>query len=204
MPDSPDTLRILSLVEATTINSVAKNVLEFHRAANELAQTEVDFPKIEGVLVTFNRSSDPGESPNEFVVAARNLGQAVESIPERRRFDLSVIPALKRVINERRPDFVVSHSVKSHFLLWRSRVSRRLPWVAFHHGYTATDRKMRVYNRLDRWSLPTANRIVTVCHAFARELSQITSVAIDEISVLHNSIDPQPPPHETEVQAVRS
>ncbi len=204
MPDSPATLRILSLVEATTINAVAKSVLEFHRAANELAQSEANFPKIEGVFVTFNRSRDPGESPNEFVTAARNLGLAVESIPERRRFDLSVIPALKRVINQRRPDFVVSHSVKSHFLLWRSHVSRRLPWVAFHHGYTATDRKMRVYNRLDRWSLPTANRIVTVCHAFARELSQITSVAIDEISVLHNSIDPQPPPHETEVQAVRS
>ena len=204
MPDSPATLRILSLVEATTINAVAKNVLEFHRAANELAQSEVDFSKIEGVVVTFNRSRNPDESPNEFVAAARNLGLAVENIPERRRFDLSVLPALKRVINERRPDVVVSHSVKSHFLLWRSHVSRRLPWVAFHHGYTSTDRKMRVYNRFDRWSLPAADRIVTVCHAFARELSQITSLAIDEISVLHNSIQPEPPPPETEVQAVRS
>ena len=204
MPDSPATLRILSLVEATTINAVAKNVLEFHRCANEVAQSEVDFPKIEGVLVTFNRSRDPGESANEFVAAARNLGLAVENIPERRRFDLSVIPALKKIINERRPDVVVSHSVKSHFLLWRSHASRRLPWVAFHHGYTSTDRKMRVYNRVDRWSLPATDRIVTVCHAFARELSQITSLAIDEISVLHNSIQPEPPPPETEVQAVRS
>ena len=204
MPDSPATLRILSLVEATTINAVAKNVLEFYRSANELAQNAADFPGIEGTVVTFDRSSGRSELPNEFVAAARNLGLAVENIPERRRFDLSVIPALKKVISQRRPDIVVSHSVKSHFLLWRSHISRRLPWVAFHHGYTSTDRKMRVYNRLDRWSLPVADRIVTVCHAFARELSQTTGIAVDEISVLHNSIQAQLPPPQTDVRALRS
>jgi glycosyltransferase involved in cell wall biosynthesis len=193
---------MLSLVEAATINAVAKNVLEFHRAANELSRKSAEFPAIEASVVTFER----GESdlPNEFVTAARDLGLAVEIIPERRRFDLGVLPKLKKVINQHSPDIVVTHSVKSHFLMWRSHISRKCPWVAFHHGYTSTDRKMRVYNRLDRWSLPATDRIITVCQAFARDLSRNTGVALDDISVLHNAIRPQLPATGTEAQAVRS
>ena len=202
MPDTPSPLRILSLVEATTINAVAKNVLEFHRAANELGQNSAEFPAIEGSVVTFQRGGS--NSPNEFVTTARDLGLAVEIISERRRFDLGVLPKLKKVINEHRPAIVVTHSVKSHFLLWRSHISRQCPWVAFHHGYTSTDRKMRVYNRLDRWSLPAADRVITVCQAFARDLSRNAGVALDSISVLHNSIRLQLPATDTEAQAVRS
>ena len=202
MPDTPSSLRMLSLVEATTINAVAKNVLEFHRAANELSHKSAEFPAIEGSVVTFERSKS--DSPKEFVTAARDLGLAVEIIPERRRFDLRVLPKLKNIINKYSPGIVVTHSVKSHFLLWRSHISRQYPWVAFHHGYTSTDRKMRVYNRLDRWSLPATDRIITVCQAFARDLSRNTGVALDDISVLHNSIRPQLPANDTEAQAVRS
>jgi glycosyltransferase involved in cell wall biosynthesis len=152
--------------------------------------------------VTFERGKR--DSPKEFVTAARDLGLAVEIIPERRRFDLGVLPKLKKVVNEHSPGIVATHSVKSHFLLWRSHISRQYPWVAFHHGYTSTDRKMRVYNRLDRWSLPATDRIITVCQAFARDLSRNTGVALDDISVLHNSIRPQLPATDNEAQAVRS
>lgn len=197
-------IRILSLIEATTINAVAKNVLEFYRSANELSQSAADFPEIEGSVVTFERGRDERNSPNEFVTSARELGLGVEIISERRRFDLSVLPRLKKIVNEHGPRLVVTHSVKSHFLLWRSHISRICPWVAFHHGYTSTDRKMRVYNHLDRWSLPAADRIVTVCRAFARDLSRHTGVALDKISVLHNSIRPQLPASAAEAKAVRS
>jgi glycosyltransferase involved in cell wall biosynthesis len=76
--------------------------------------------------------------------------------------------------------------------------------VAFHHGYTDTDRKMRLYNRLDRWSLPHADRLVTVCRAFAQELAGSTGVAIDKISVQHNSIRLGSPVSATDVEALRN
>ena len=65
-PDSK--LRILAVVEATTVNAVAKNMFEFHRAANELAQHSPDSPVIELSLVTFDRA---GNTSAEFVAAAR-------------------------------------------------------------------------------------------------------------------------------------
>src|SRR5437870_6875882 len=197
------TIKILSIVEATTINAVAKNVLEFHRSAREINQAS-DFPAIEGRLVTFGRRPDDAQSPNEFVTSTHELGFEIDVIPERRRFDLSVLPALRNAVEQHNPNVVITHSVKSHFLLWRSHLSRKFPWIAFHHGYTTTDRKMRLYNRIDRWSLPVADRLVTVCYAFARELARSTGVPLEKISVQHNSIRPQPPATEEDVQALRS
>lgn len=198
------TIKILSIVEATTINAVAKNVLGFHRAAREIEQQSRDFPKIVACVVTFARNRDSNQPPSEFVTAARQLELEVVVVPERRRFDLSTLPALRNVVAQHQPDIVVTHSVKSHFLLWRSRIWREFPWVAFHHGYTTTDLKMRAYNRLDRWSLPVADRLVTVCEAFARELAGTTGVAFEKISVQHNSVRPRPVIATEDVQALKT
>src|SRR5260370_23237067 len=142
-------------------------MLEFHRAASELRQKSADFPLIEVSIITFERGPGAAKEPNEFVEAARRSGLEVDVIPERRRFDLSVIPSLREVVRGRAPDIVLTHAVKSHFMILRSRLWQEYPWVAFHHGYTTTDRKMRLYNRLDRWSLAKADRVITVCEAFA-------------------------------------
>jgi glycosyltransferase involved in cell wall biosynthesis len=182
------TIKILSIVEATTVNAVAKIVLEFYRSARELGQTLPEFPVVEGCAVTFDRRRRHNSPANDFVATAGQLGLDVELIPERRRFDLDVIPALRSVIEGRNPDVVVTNSVKSHFIMWRSRLWQKYPWVAFHHGYTSTDLKMRVYNQLDRWSLPQADRLVTVCQAFAQELAVTTGVPIEKVSVQHNAI----------------
>lgn len=203
----PAPIKILSLVEATTINAVAKNVLEFHRAAQELREQSLDFPTITAHLVTFERkraANEAAEAPNEFVTTARQLQLEVEVIPERRRFDRRTLPALRNVVELQKPDLVVTHSVKSHFLLWRSQLWREYPWVAFHHGYTTTDLKMRAYNWLDRWSLPKADRLVTVCHAFARELASSTGVPLEKISVRHNSVRPKLQAAAGDVQSLRT
>ena len=155
------TMRVVSVVEATTVNAVAKITLEFFRTARELAETMSDAPTIEGSIVTFDR----GSSENEFIQSARASGIDIDVIPERGRFDLGVIPALKTIVERRQPDIVVTQSVKSHFLMWRSRLWKQIPWVAYHHGYTTTDSRMRLYNRFDRWSLPKADLVMTVCEA---------------------------------------
>lgn len=197
-------IKIFSLVEATTVNAVAKNVLEFHRAARELSEQSPDFPKIAAHVVTFERKRASGQATNEFVTAARQLQLEVEVIPERRRFDLRTLAALKRVVELQSPDIVVTHSVKSHFLMWRSQLWRKYPWVAFHHGYTTTDLKMRAYNLLDRRSLPHADQLVTVCHAFAVELARKTGVATAKVLVRHNSVRPMPMVAASHVQSLKT
>ncbi|PYS21090.1 MAG: hypothetical protein DMF72_18790 [Acidobacteria bacterium] len=199
MPQSSP-FKVLSIVEATTMNAVAKVTLEFYRTVRELA--DASEPSVEGRVITFARGNLQ-DQPNEFIQTFRDAGIEVEVIQERRRFDLSVIPSLQKLVEGHQPDILVTHSVKSHFLMRRSRLWRKYPWVAFHHGYTTTDRKMRVYNRLDRWSLPKADLVVTVCQAFARELTSITGIPIEKISVQHNAIRPLAAASPADVKSLR-
>jgi glycosyltransferase involved in cell wall biosynthesis len=179
------TIKLVALIEALSVNAVAKNMLEFQRALGELGEGA---PPVQTSFVTFDRSGRPqNESQNEFVRAAREDGLEIDVIPERGRFDLRVLPALREIINRRAPDIIVTHQVKSHFLMKVSRLNKQYPWVAFHHGYTATDRKMRAYNHLNRWSLPTADKVVTVCNAFARDL-EAAGIRRDHLHVQHNAI----------------
>jgi glycosyltransferase involved in cell wall biosynthesis len=48
---------------------------------------------------------------------------------------------------------------------------------------------MRFYNELNRWSLPSATRVITVCEAFAEELTR-AGVRTERIRVRHNSVMP--------------
>jgi len=198
----PSTIKLLAVVEALTVNSVAKNMLEFHRAARDLKQRDPGSVTIETSLVTFDRTSDPTKSPNEFVTAVREQGLEVDVIVERFRFDMRVIPELRKIVERSAPDIVVTHQVKSHLLMKLSRLWQQYPWVAFHHGYTTTDRKMRAYNLLNRWSLPEADRVITVCEAFAHDLSG-AGVARERIHVQHNSIRPEEMAGSEEREAIR-
>jgi glycosyltransferase involved in cell wall biosynthesis len=202
--EQPHTIKLLAVIEATTVNAVAKNMLEFHRAARELKQGSSGLPNIETSFVTFERRSNANsKSHNELATAAHELEVEVDVITESGRFDVRVIPALRELVKRRAPDIIITHQVKSHFLMKLSRLWREYPWIAFHHGYTTTDRKMRAYNRLNRWSLPTADRVITVCEAFARELT-IAGVARERIHVQHNSIRAEPAVSAEEVEALRT
>jgi glycosyltransferase involved in cell wall biosynthesis len=196
------TFRVLALMEAGTVSGPAKNLIEFCRRARTLGESSGDAPAAEVSLVTFHRGSKDSlttradeeirtkaRGPNPFVVAARAAGVEVDVIRERFRFDPRVLGELRSIVERHRPDIIQTHQVKSHFLLKLSGLWRRHPWIAFHHGYTTTDVKMQLYNRLNRWSLPTAHRVVTVCGAFAPQLTR-EGVRPERIFVRHNSINP--------------
>lgn len=189
MEPCPANIRILAVVEATTVNAVAKNMLEFYRAAGELRQADAAVPCIELTVATFDRDID-GRSSSEFSTVARDLGLEVDVIRERFRFDTRALSALREIIDRSNPDIILTHQVKSHLLMKLSRLWKKYPWVAFHHGYTTTDRKMRAYNLLNRWSLPSADRVITVCQAFARDLTT-AGVRQECIHVEHNAIRPR-------------
>jgi glycosyltransferase involved in cell wall biosynthesis len=59
---------------------------------------------------------------------------------------------------------------------------------------------MRFYNRLDRWSLRHADRVVTVCGPFARELESTAGVRRENLTIQHNSIRVEARP---DIQQVR-
>ncbi len=169
-------LRLLAVIEAYSITGPAKNLLEFARLARE---------EVETTIVTFAR----GDNRNLFIDTARAQDTSIEVIQERGMYDRQVFKALSGIAARLRPDVLQTHAVKSHFLIRYAGLARRLPWVAFHHGYTWPTTKARVYNQLDRWSLRAARKVLTVSIPFRDELVA-HGVKPDRIEIIHNAIAP--------------
>ncbi len=189
-------IRVVALVEAATLTGPVKNLLAFCRMARQ-AGSIIDLS-----IAAFFRNSSSAASSNPFLDAVRSAGIELDVIPERGRFDRSVIPAIGRILERRRPDVIQTHAVKSHFLVRYAGFHRRIPWIAFHHGYTAEDFKMRLYVQLDRWSLRAAPHVITVCEPFAADLVR-AGVPRDRIQILPNAVAPPPVVTDEQVCALR-
>jgi glycosyltransferase involved in cell wall biosynthesis len=173
----------------------ARNLLRFgERAAREAAGRS----RVALSVVTFQRRA----GPNAFITAAEDAGLGTHVLAERGRFDTGPLRQLRAIVAEVRPDIVQSHNVKSHLFVRWLGLHRRFPWVAFNHGYTATDLKDRIYNQVDRWTLPSAHRVVAVCEPFARRLER-HGVPRERIRIQHNSVPPFAPPSAEAVARVR-
>jgi glycosyltransferase involved in cell wall biosynthesis len=187
--NAPPTVRILAMMEAGSLTGPAKNLIRFCRwlRGAEGARTGLSV-----AIATFDRKTRVNEGEG-FVAAARASGVDTHIIHERYRFDLGVIPQLRKITGEVAPDIIQTHNNKSHLLvklLPELRIHRR--WFAFHHGDVFTDLKQRLYNQVDRVSLRSADRVVSVCQAFAPRLVSY-GVKPERIRILHNAAIPMPP-----------
>ena len=176
-------VRVLAFMEALwPTTGPAKNLLEF---ACRAAVAPKSLPRANIEIATYHRGTGP--ISNDFVLACQKAGLKVHIIHERFLFDLAVVPAIRTLIARCKPDIIQSHAVKSHFLIRLAAIHRERPWIAFHHGYTWTSPRTRIYNQLDRWSLRAASKVVTVCRPFASDLEEI-GVRPERIVVRHNSV----------------
>ncbi|MBI3649760.1 MAG: glycosyltransferase [Acidobacteria bacterium] len=178
-------MKLLAVIEAGSVTGPAKNLLDFCRSA--LEHPFPNLPRIETSIATFCRPSTR-LPPNIFVEKAQASGIVIDVIEERFRFDRQIMTELKQLIHRVKPDLIQTHNVKSHFLIRLSGVWREIPWIAFHHGYTTTDWRMRAYNQLDRWSLRKAQRLVTMNQVFAEQLAR-AGAPRPALRILHNAID---------------
>ena len=223
-------LRVLALVEATTVTGPAKNLIRFCEMvqadpAAGLAISIAAFYRTSPAGPESNAFAAPESNPfaapesnpfaapesnpfagpksNPFLDAVRAAGIELDVIPERGRFDSSVLPVLREIVARRRPDIIQTHAPKSHFLVRWLGLQGGCGWIAFHHGDTAEDLKMRLYTQLDRWSLRAAHRSVTVCEPFA-DLLVARGVRRERIQIVPNAIAAAPLVPKEDVSALRA
>jgi glycosyltransferase involved in cell wall biosynthesis len=189
-------IRVLTLIESATVTGPARNIIEFAKLAR---QPESDLPEVEVTLLTYKR----GPEESALALAARDAGVPVITIDERRRWDLQVLPQLRRAIVQHNPDILETRNVKSHFFVRLLRMQNQYPWIAWNHGYTATSRLDSAYTQLDRWSLRGVHRMVTVCKPFADKLVSL-GVPREKISIFHNAVKPFTPPSAEDIERVRA
>ena len=176
-------IRVLAVLDDTVISGKVKPVLAFARAARELG---TDDRPVHVSMLTFVRNEDDPE----FVDMLRREGFTVDVVRERRRFDPSVFRQLRTIVAEHNPHVLWTHGAKTHFLVRLAGLNSSRGWVASHHGYTATSLIWTLYDQLDRWSLRGADSVVTVCNAFATDLTSRLGLRRDRISVHRSPIAP--------------
>jgi glycosyltransferase involved in cell wall biosynthesis len=186
------------MMEALTVTGPAKNLIAFAQQARSPA--DPDLPEVELSVATFDR---PSASPGVLAGALEKAGIRCHRIAEKHAGDPAVIPRLRKLIAAEQPDIVQTHNTKSHLLVRCAGVSRRIPWIAFHHGFTARDWKDRAYNRIGRWALQGAPRVITVCQAFERQLVSF-GISPSRISICRNSVVQIEIPSAGELAALRN
>src|SRR3984957_2850286 len=197
--NAPQTTRILALMEAASVTGPAKNLIGFCKWLDTPAGRQTG---LRIAIVTFDRSVDA--AGGGFAGAARQAGIETYVIRENRRFDVKVASQLRDIVAAVDPQILQTHNGKSHLLVRAQKALRanRL-WFAFQHGYQDTDLKLRLYNQVDRLTLRAADRVISVCQAFAPRLVAY-GVSPERIRVLHNAAVDSDPVTDSERAALRT
>jgi glycosyltransferase involved in cell wall biosynthesis len=176
-------LNVLSLLEATRLTGVARNAIEYAK----LARDAVGGVHVAVAFAFIRRCIQYSSHIDALCSQVMAAGLPVDVLVERHRYDSQIVDDLRRMVHAKRPHIIETHHVKSHCLVALSGLWRHYTWVAFHHGYTQTDARVRAYNQVDRWSLRHATHVVTTNQPFAELLSS-RGIPRSRMTVLHNGV----------------
>lgn len=128
------------------------------------------------------------DEPYEFETVARALELPLIHIPQAWPIDPMVVARAVRIVRERGGNLLETHGYKPNLLGFFLRRILGRPWIAFAHGYTDDNRKIRLYNALDAIVLRFADRVVAVSHAM-QDLLLLKGVPARKIQVIQNAVD---------------
>lgn len=198
--NTPPTVRVLAMMEAASLTGPAKNLIGIGRW---LQSPEGALAGVSVAIATFDRNARTSEG-DSFVGAARAAGIDTHVIHERYRFDPAVMSQLRVIAAKAQPTIIQTHNNKSHLLLrLLPELRDRRLWFAFHHGDAYPDFKQRVYNQVDRVTLRSADRVISVCEAFLPRL-RACGVKAERVRILHNAASPMPPVSDAECTQLRA
>jgi glycosyltransferase involved in cell wall biosynthesis len=165
---------VLAVVDGYRLNGVAVQV--FAAAVPRAGSV----PRT--TLAVFQR---PANS-TPLVEAARRTEAPVHVVRDRFPGDPRTAMALGALV--RRPDVQVlqTHGYKANVLGRLVTTALRRPWIAFLHGETWENKKMRAYYALERLAVRGADCVVVVSHDMARAVVR-QGIPSAKVQVVHNA-----------------
>jgi glycosyltransferase involved in cell wall biosynthesis len=170
-------LKVAALLDTAIISGPGRQLAALAHAVREHG--------VEFRIYMFQRAGRP-ISPYIGYLERAGIDHVV--LPDRGRLDVRLVGALARALREWRPDIVQSHNYRTAALAWLLRVGAPWPWIAFFHGATNENWKMRLYNRIDRALLPRADRLVVMSEHHLRSFASIE----DRVRLIYNAAIPLP------------
>jgi glycosyltransferase involved in cell wall biosynthesis len=145
-----------------------------------LDQVLLAAPDVRHVVASFGREG----RPHPFLEALREAGVETRLVRQRGSYDLRLKRRTKAVVRAVDPDVLVGHDYKASLLV---RATRHRPRVGFVHGYTAENRKIRVFEAMDRRGLKRMDAVVVVARRL-RAVVLAAGVAPERVHVVENGV----------------
>ncbi|MEW5746930.1 MAG: glycosyltransferase [Nitrospirota bacterium] len=125
---------------------------------------------------------------NELLERAADLGLDTHALHTNSPFNPKVIPELASFLKRNGIDLLCTHGYKSNVIGRAASWLAGRPEIAFSRGWTGEDRRIRLFEQLDRRFLRAADHVVAVSQS-QRERVLSLNVPAGKVSVIHNCID---------------
>lgn len=151
--------KLLVMIDTYAIGGPGKLILQFLKGGGR----EICSPVVAG----FWRGP---QGKWQFREAVEALGSRFEVLPQSWAFDPSPLGRAWRLARGERVQILESHGYKAHLVCLALHETLRIPWVAYVHGWTDENLKVRLYNRLEKILVRFADRIVPVSRDLGAKL----------------------------------
>jgi len=111
------------------------------------------------------------------------------TIQARHSYDPTQVLRLRRFVAEAGISVINSHGYRADIVGWLASRLTKCRIVATYHGWTASDWKVRLLERVDRWVLRRMDHLICVSAANKTRLMSL-GIADRKITVVENAIDP--------------
>jgi glycosyltransferase involved in cell wall biosynthesis len=167
-------LRVAALMDTAIVSGPGRQLVALAQGLREY-----------GVTLRVYMFQRAGRPRSPFIPYLDRAGIEHIVLPDRGPLDLELLATLARSLREWAPDIVQSHNYRTTAMAYLLRCARASwPWIAFFHGSTNENWKVRLYNRIDQVLLPRADRLVVMSerhrHAFEHARGQV--------DVIHNAV----------------
>jgi glycosyltransferase involved in cell wall biosynthesis len=172
----PDKVNIMHLRATNFFGGPEKQILEHF--------SRMDSSRFRMVLTTFRE----GEKECSLFEHGRQIQLHCRIIQERNPFDLRMVKDLAALIREEKIQLLCTHGYKPDIVGRIACWIAGIPMVVISRGWTAENKKICVYETLDRLSMRWADHIVAVSEG-QREKILKCGISKDKVSVIYNGID---------------
>jgi glycosyltransferase involved in cell wall biosynthesis len=173
---------VMHLIAAMDIAGAEKVVLNLVKASGSYSGPG----KVEHGVTSFVRMSDGRGS--DFLREIAATGTPIDRIPIYKGWDLRDISALRRIMRRHGVKILHTHGYKADIVGVIAAKLRGIPVVATAHGFSAGKDKLSRNEKLGRWFLKRANRVIAVSGNVKETLIQ-SGIDQRKLVLLPNAVD---------------
>ncbi len=141
--------KVLIIYASSTLSGPGKGLLQFIRHAPTLDYVLASFIQMAGV-------------DTEFTEIAKSRGTNYIPIIQKGMLDVSLIRQVREICNANGINIIQTHGYKGHVIALILSKVLGIKWVAWAHGWTNENAKVRLYNRIERFCLKRADAAIAV------------------------------------------